>query len=50
MIITSLDDQQHLLLYRRTTIGLDLEGVVYSDIFRALEKQIKAAKIFKKVI
>ena len=45
-----MDDQQHLLLCRRTTIGVDLEGVVYSDIFGALEKQIKAAKIFKKVI
>ena len=49
-ICDGVDDQQHLLLCRRTTIGVDLEGVVYSDIFGALEKQIKAAKIFKKVI
>ena len=40
------DNQGHLL---RTTNGVDLKGVQYSDIFGPIEKQVPATKILMKV-
>ena len=39
------DNQQHLLLCKKTTLGVDLEGVQYEDIFSSIKKQVKIAKI-----
>ena len=43
------DNQGHLLRCGRTTNGVDLKGVQYSDIFGPIEKQVPATKILMKV-
>ena len=50
LICSEEDNQPHLLLCKKTTIGVDIEDVQYSDIFSSLEKQVKVTKILKKII
>jgi hypothetical protein len=49
LICMEEDNQQHLLLCKKTTLGVDLEGVQYEDIFSSIEKQVKIAKLLKKI-
>ena len=49
LICAEEDNQIHLLQCKKTTLGVDLEGVQYSDIFSSIEKQVKIAKVLKKI-
>ena len=43
------DDQIHLLQCKKTTVGVDLDGVQYCDIFSSIDKQVKIGKVLKKI-
>ena len=43
------DNQSHLLLCSRTTVGVSLDGIAYNDIFGTIEKQVKVTKALSKV-
>ena len=43
------DSPEHLLACSRITAGIDITGVLISDIFGSTDKQIKIAKILKKI-
>ena len=49
LICAEEDTQIHLLQCKKTTIGVDLEGVQYSDIFSSIEKQVRITKVLKKI-
>ena len=50
IICGSEDNQTHLLLCSRTTAGVNTDNVRYEDIFGILDKQVRVAKVLKKVI
>ena len=43
------DSPEHLLACSRITAGIDITGVLISDIFGSTDQQIKIAKILKKI-
>ena len=49
LICGSEDTQHHLLICSRTTAGVGINGVTYSDIFGTLRNQVKVTKVLMKV-
>ena len=49
LIFAEEDTQIHLLQWKKTAIGVELEGVQYSDIFSSIEKQVRITKVLKKI-